>query len=267
MAIVDAQIHLWTGPGAPPHHHRAPFPAEDAIAAMGAAGVDRAVNCPAIWDPASVGYAAETVRAHPDRFVTMPWFRLGGADEADLEQALAAPGVVGLRFVLATPQESAALRAGRLEWLWAGAVERDLPVAVMVAPGDLPVLDDVVTRRPRLRVAVDHLAVLPFDRLPTAAAHLGHLVALARHPNLAVKATGVPSMATDDWPFPSTHDVVRRVYDAFGAERTFWGTDITRMHCSWADCLAVFRDRLPWLRGRAQELVLGDAVAAWLNLP
>ncbi|MFF7528852.1 amidohydrolase family protein [Streptomyces bobili] len=112
---------------------------------------------------------------------------------------------------------------------------------------------------------IDHLACNPFQKLPEAAAHLDALVALARHPNIAVKATGVPGMATEPYPFADTHGVLRRVFDAFGAERMFWGTDITRLRCSWREAVTMFTEELPWLRGRDLELVMGRAVADWIG--
>jgi predicted TIM-barrel fold metal-dependent hydrolase len=76
---------------------------------------------------------------------------------------------------------------------------------------------------------------------------LSALLALAWHPNVAVKATGQAGYAENVYPFPSLHDKLRAVYDAFGPTRMFWGTDITRMPCSWRQC--VFTEALPWLKG------------------
>ena len=59
------------------------------------------------------------------------------------------------------------------------------------------------------------------------------LLALAKYPNVAVKTTGQPGYAEDDHPFRSLHPHLHRCFDAFGPERMFWGTDITRMPCSW----------------------------------
>jgi predicted TIM-barrel fold metal-dependent hydrolase len=71
--------------------------------------------------------------------------------------------------------------------------------------------------------------------------HLDQLIALAKHPNVAVKATGQAGYATDAYPFSSIHDALHRVFDAFGPQRMFWGTDITRMHCTWRQCDLVHR--------------------------
>jgi predicted TIM-barrel fold metal-dependent hydrolase len=60
-------------------------------------------------------------------------------------------------------------------------------------------------------------------------------------------------------------DHLRRIYDAFGPERMFWGTDITRMPCTWRHCVTMFTEELPWLAGRDKELVMGRAVCDWLG--
>ena len=45
----------------------------------------------------------------------------------------------------------------------------------------------------------------------------------------------------------------------------FWGTDITRMPCSWRQCVTMFTEELPWLAGRDRALVMGEALCAWLD--
>ena len=74
--IVDAQIHLWSKGTPSAHHRQTPFLKEEALAMMDAAGVDRAVVHPVMWDPDSNELAVEAARAHPDRFAIMGWVYL-----------------------------------------------------------------------------------------------------------------------------------------------------------------------------------------------
>ena len=69
----------------------------------------------------------------------------------------------------------------------------------------------------------------------------------------------------DDYPFRSIHPHLRQVYDAFGPQRMFWGTDITRMPCSWRQCVTMFTEELPWLTGRDLEPVMGRAFCDWIG--
>jgi hypothetical protein len=73
--------------------------------------------------------------------------------------------------------------------------------------------------------------------------------------------------AEDEYPFRSLHPHLQRCFDAFGPERMFWGTDITRMQCYWRQCVTLFTEELPWLKGRDLELVMGKALCNWLGWP
>jgi predicted TIM-barrel fold metal-dependent hydrolase len=70
-------------------------------------------------------------------------------------------------------------------------------------------------------------------------------------------------------PSPGTnrniHQYLRQLYDAFGPERTFWGTDITRLPCSWRQCVTMFTEALPWLSERDKEPIMGRALCTWLD--
>jgi predicted TIM-barrel fold metal-dependent hydrolase len=263
MQIIDAQIHLWEGDSAPPHHRRAPYTIASALRDMDEAGVDRAVNCPAIWDADANDYAVEAARRYPDRFATLGWFPLDESANGSLVDLwLDRPGMLGLRFIVMAPDISA------LDWLWEAANRRKIPVGLMVVdPRQLPLFADIAARYPQMRLLMDHMAINPFAKLPDAAAHFDALLALARQPNIAIKATAVPSMATDEYPFASTHDLLRQAFDAFGAERMFWGSDITRLRCTWRECVTMFTEELPWLKGRDLELVMGRGLANWIDWP
>jgi len=264
MKVVDAQIHLWTNDKAPPHHRQEPFKFDEALRQMDAAGVSQAINCPAIWDPDANTYAVEAAQRHPDRFATLGWFNLNREpDSRFLDEFVGQPGMLGLRFVLFTKEQQESFAAGRLDWIWQGADRLEIPVGFMLPVNLYGQLASVAARYPHMRILVDHLGVSPFLKIPEAVAHLDHLLALAAHPNIAVKATGVPSMATDAYPFLSTHAVLQRVFEAFGPRRFFWGTDITRMALSWKECINFFSEQLPWLKGNDLELVMGRAVCDW----
>src|SRR5207237_2061876 len=101
-------------------------------------------------------------------------------------------------------------------------------------------------RYPGLKFIVDHMGAVRGRKGDAAFAKLPELLALARHPNVAVKATGGPGYAADEYPFASLDKPYRAIYDAFGPSRMFWGTDITRMPCSWKQCVSHFAERR-WL--------------------
>ena len=93
------------------------------------------------------------------------------------------------------------------------------------------------------------------------------LLALAKYPNVAAKPTGQAGYAEDEYPFRSLHPHLQRCFDAFGPGRMFWGTDITRMPCSWRQYVTLFTEELPWLKDRDLELVMGEALCNWIGWP
>ena len=263
--IVDAQIHLWTQEQAPPHHWRTPFLMGDAIAAMDEAGVDRAINHPAVWDPNSNDYSVEAAKAHPDRFATLGWFALDGANEGTIDEWLEKPGMLGLRFMLAMPDMAAKFDSGELDWIFAAASAREIPVGLMLPPGSVEKIGSVARANPGVRILVDHLNAVPFQTLPQALAHRDSLVTLAETPNVAIKATAVPAISNEDYPFRHTHADLKALFDAYGPKRFFWGSDYTRLKCSWAECKTAFTDHIDWLDGEDLDQVMGKAVLDWVG--
>ena len=119
MLIVDAQIHLWEKGTPSPPHRQEPYSAEEAIAAMDEAGIDRALIHPVLWDPDSNELAMEAVRKYPDRFRIMGWFYLDDPNGRDLvAQRKERPGMVGLRFYFNERHKREWMTDGTLDWLW-----------------------------------------------------------------------------------------------------------------------------------------------------
>lgn len=265
MLIVDAQIHLWSKGATLPPHRAEPYSKEQALADMSAAGVDRALIHPPSWDPDSNELAVEAVRAHPDRFAILGNFPLDRPESRGLVEGWKQrPGMLGLRFTFLQPRQKTWPTDGTMDWLWPAAERAGLPVALLAADF-LPLLGAIAERYPRLKLIVDHMAAVRNTTGDAAFQHLPELVALAKHPNIAVKATGGPSYATDAYPFRSLHPYYRRLYDAFGPARLFWGTDITRMPCSWRHCVTAFTEETPFLSARDKELIMGRALCDWIG--
>ena len=268
MLIVDAQVHIWSsGKPTNPNHRQVPaFTKDDLLKEMDEAGVDAAlIHPPASWDPGSNELAVEAARQHPDRLAILGNFPLDRPESrALIDTWKSRPGMLGLRFTFLQPHQKTWPTDGTIDWLWPAAERANIPVALL-AGGFLPKVSEVAERHPRLRLIIDHLGRPSGTKDDAAWANLGEMLALARHPNVAIKATGAPSYSSEAYPYRNIHGHLRRIYDAFGPERMFWGTDITRMPCSWRQCVTMFTEELPWLSGGDLELVMGRAVCRWID--
>jgi len=266
--IVDAQVHIWSGgkPANPNHRQVASFTKDELLKEMKDAGVDAAIiHPPTSWDPNANELAVEAARQHPDRFAILGNFPLDRPESrALIDGWKQRPGMVGLRFTFLQPHMKTWPTDGTMDWLWPAAERAGLPVALLAATF-MPTVGQIAERHPRLKLIIDHLGRPSGTKDDAAWASLPEMLALAKHPNVAVKATGAPSYSSEPYPYKNIHGHLRRIYDAFGPERMFWGTDITRMPCSWRQCVTMFTEELPWLSGHDQELVMGRAVCAWLD--
>ena len=262
MLIVDAQIHIWENnkPTNPNHRQIAEFTADDVLKEMDEAGVDAAVIHPPGWDPKSNALAVEASRQHPNRLATLGDFPLDTPGSRSLiDDMKSRPGMRGLRFALLQPHQKTWLTDGTIDWLWPAAERAGLSVALL-EPHLLQVIGQIAERHPGLKLIIDH-----FGRPDAAWSNLPDLVAAAKHRNVALKATGAPSYSSEPYPYRDIHGHIRKLYDAFGPERMFWGTDITRMPCSWKQCVTMFTEELPWLSAKDKELIMGRALCSWLD--
>ena len=268
MDIVDAQVHLWSSglPSNASHIQVTSFLPSDALALMDEAGVAAAVIHPPGWDPASLELAVAAVEKHPGRFAIMGSVPLTDPDSwAALSTWRETPGMLGLRFTFLSDPNRALLHAGELEPLWAEAERLGLPVA-MLATDSLAVLDGVAARFPRLKLTIDHLGGrggLTTLKDHDAFTHMPALLHLARHPNVAVKATGAPGYSAQPYPFAIMQSCIQQVVQAFGPERVFWGTDITKMPCSWRECVTMFTEAMTWSSPSDLDWIMGRGICQW----
>lgn len=279
MEVVDAQVHIWerdhpgrpwTQAPAPPLLEPSPFidrtllsvTDDDLIAQMDEVGVDAAIIVtPGRMYGLDNGYSFEAAQRRPDRFAVVGRF---DPDADDAEAVVAGwrerPGALGLRLTMLDDGSRAQLRDGGLDHVFAAAEAHDVPLCVYPVRA-LPALARVAERFPGLQLVIDHVGLAqrplaaidpePFQRLP-------ELLALARHPNVAVKISAVPTLSYAPFPYADVWPQVHLVLEAFGPERVMWGTDWAR-----TEPIADYRQSLAWITEAGElsadelELVLG----------
>jgi len=272
MLIVDSQVHIWAAntPERPwPARHKAhrpqPITKDDLLNEMDAAGVDRAVLVPPSWEGERNDLVLAAAQAHPDRFAVMGRFDAEAADaRAMIPRWLDQPGMLGLRFTFHRESLRPLLLEGKVDWLWSQAAKFGVPIMVLTLPQDLHMIGNVAQQYPDLRLTIDHLA-LARGTDDVAFAEFDRLLALAKHPNVAVKATCLPHYTTDSYPYRWLHPYIKRVYDSFGPRRMFWGSDISRLPCTLRQGVTMFTEEMTWLSTDDLEWIMGRGVCNWLD--
>jgi predicted TIM-barrel fold metal-dependent hydrolase len=266
MLIIDAQVHIW-GSGKPSGHHRqvSVYTADELIKEMDEAGVNGAVLHPPSWDAKSNEMAVAAATRYPDKFCSLGWFPLDDPSQRQrIETWKQQAGMVGLRWSLTREGQETWHEDGTMDWLWPAAEKAGTPIATM-AWRFLPLFKQIAERHPHLKLIIDHCGLVRSAQGEAAMATLPDLLPLAKLPNVAVKATGAPGYSNGAYPFRDIKGGLQRIFDAFGPDRFFWGTDITRMPCSYRQCVTFFTEELPWLKGADLEKVMGQGVAKWLD--
>ncbi len=275
MHIVDTQVHIWGAdtpqrpwPKRQAPHRPQPITKDDLLQEMKVAGVERAVLVPPGWEGDRNDLALEAARLHPDRFVVMG--RLDTDDPKVIDRLPAwtsQTGMKGVRLTFHTPWQLPLLTEGKLEWFWPLAERYGIRVMLLAPHALLHLIDAIAQRYPGLSIALDHMSIPYHTKDEASFIGLDKLLALAPRPNIAVKVSGLPCNTTEPYPYSIVQGHIRRVYDAFGPRRLFWGSDLSRLPCSYRQCVTLFTEELPWLTARDKEWIMGRALCEWLDWP
>ncbi len=276
MLIVDAQVHTWaastperpwSGGGEP--QRAVPFTNADLLQEMNTAGVDRAVLVPPGWEGSRNDLALAAAQAHPDRFAVMG--RIAPQVLSKSKGALIGwrkqPGMLGLRLAMNVPRAPEILGSGKLDWLWAEAEAEGVPLMMLMLMEHVSLVDAIAARHPQLKIVMDHFALDGHKRDAEAFRDFDKLLAIAKRPNVAAKASALPCYTTDVYPFRSLQPYIRQAYDAFGPQRLFWGTDLSRSPIPYRQQVTMFTEEIPWLSAGDKEWIMGRGICEWLGWP
>jgi L-fuconolactonase len=249
--VIDAHMHVWSDdPTRFPfaHPYDAKFippkvPASLAILLeeMDQHGITHCVLVQTIYHGWDNRYLAQCLKAQPKRFRGQ-----GLIDPTDpqvaknLEIAMREYGLAGVRFSpmyyqadrLPETEKNRGVRQGSDAWLnarasdrlWEKAAELGAVFNFFIASEQLPKLEDMVRRHPKVKVVIDHLARVDLSAKDPEP-EIDKLLALARYPNVWVKVSELGIISpSKKHPYRDTHGLIKKVYDAFGPDRLLWGT-------------------------------------------
>lgn len=273
--IVDAQVHLWKAntpdwqwlPGRKAQMPE-PFTIDKLVPLMDEAGVDRVVIVPPSWPGDRNDYALEAVQLHPQRFRVMGRIPLEKPDSsaALLPKWKDQPGMLGIRVSFLGPQEKW-ITDGTADWFWPAAAKAGLPVMIL-APGHGPELARVAERNPGLTMIIDHMNLVADTRKTIGIeASIAQTAALAKYPNVSCKMSAAPNNSTEPYPFGDMTPHLKRVFEAFGRERSYWGTDITNAYdkATYRQRITHFTETLDFLTEEDKDWVMGRGIVKRLN--
>ena len=273
MLIVDSQVHVW-GANTPerPWPARAhaqrdiPLGHEELLREMDAAGVHRLVIVPPSWEGDRNDLALAAVKAHPTRFAIMGRFNPEAPNAREsIKGWRDQPGMLGMRLTFHIPVLQQPLIDGKYDWLWSEAEQQGIAMMILVPQHMVQAIDDMAARYPKLKIVMDHMALTsgkPFDE---TFRDFDKLLPIAQRANVAVKASALPCYSAEPYPFTRVQAYARKVYEAFGPKRTFWGSDLSRSPVPYRQQIDMWVNDSPWLKNEDKEWVMGRGICEWLG--
>jgi predicted TIM-barrel fold metal-dependent hydrolase len=94
------------------------------------------------------------------------------------------------------------------------------------------------------------------------AAGVRETAALAKYPNVSVKLSTTPFYSSQSYPFRDMTEHVRRLFEAFGPRRCYWGTDLTNSYhkATYRQRISHFTETLDFLSENDKEWIMGRAI-------
>jgi L-fuconolactonase len=236
MLTIDCQVHAyernhpgrpWVGTLVGP----AEVTGDQMLAAMDEVGVDAAVLVSSFsmygYD---ASYAIEVGAKHPSKFCLVRPVDPNDPGVAETVADWAAKkGTVGVRIMMRDNVSTDPADPG-INRVLAAAAKHSLAVNLLCW-GRLAQAGQLAARNPNTQIVIDHLGLQqPFEppAPPQPWADLPKVLALAAHPNVAIKISGACTLSQGPFPYKDIWDPLARIFDAFGMNRCMWGTDWTR---------------------------------------
>jgi L-fuconolactonase len=262
MEIVDAQVHA---------NHRG---LGQSVAIMDALGVNAAIID--VWPPESTKlpngvnrytykFAEEAVSRFPGRFAYVVRFDPNDQEvEEQVAQVRKAPNRLCIR--IASGLDMKALPSGAHEHILSAAAKYDVPVMIF-AGSEHAAVRKYVEKFDRVQFIIDHVGMaVNFSGEPIPLeATIDRLIGYSKYPHVAVKWGHAPRLSREPFPYRDLIGQLRRVIDAFGANRLMWASDytVTVDNHTYGESLFCIRcsDQLSdsdkeWLLGRSAREIL-----------
>ncbi|MGB4137104.1 MAG: amidohydrolase family protein [Microbacterium sp.] len=242
--VVDAHLHVFDRSDVSPRSVSELTPADRTAAPetlrerMGEAQVDHAVLVALDEHDHAV---RDACAAHPGVFsaVLIAGRVEQGRTEQDPVAAIEARAeglpLVGVRSMwLGEPGRS--LRDSPVRPLLHWMERRGLVLWSYLPPDQVAFLPALAELHPELRVVLNHLGFAPHDmevdeyarplfRDPFPAREVARVRSLAVHPSMHLHFSGQYALSAGGHPYDDIADATRSLVDAFGADRTMWGSD------------------------------------------
>jgi L-fuconolactonase len=163
--------------------------------------------------------------------------------------------------------EKAWILRPELEAAFAAVAANGLVFDALIKPPHLPHMPALLAKYPDLPIVVDHGAK-PYIAAGETEPWTTQMRALARHPNLYCKFSGLVTEAGDSWDVAKLKPYVDVLIEAFGPRRLMWGSDwpVLVLAGDYPGWLAAARELTAHLGEDDRDQIFGGTAARFYGL-
>ncbi len=278
--IVDTHVHVWeidpprypVGPTAPNwnSYPDEPATADELVAEMDGHDVDWTVLVQTSWSTWDNGYIADSVARFPNRLIGQGL--IDPQQESNAEQVrywVKERGLAGFRFhpmyypdqkILLTPQNGP---------MWEELADLNAVIQFHLRAAFADQVASIAQQYPHLKLILDHMG---YPQVDEGEQKFQPIIDLARYDNVYLKLSDVAGRSAQDFPYTDVHPFIVKLLQAFGAQRTVWGTGYPghhRVKYNWPTLeqeLRLVRQGLTFLTEDQRQWILGKTAAQIWNL-
>ena len=269
---IDAHAHVWSddlkryplAPWATPADMKpATFTDDELLAVMKPSGVHRAVLIQhAPLHGYDNSYILDCAKKRPDTFSVVAMINERTPNLRERLRDLRDQGARGIRIIPTKHADRTLnvdppnwLKAPGMQLLWKHAAELGVAICPLLEADALPSLAPMCEQYPDTACVIDHFGHIDMQKPESVTA----LTRLARHPNVYVKVSAFYKFGDKKAPYDDLAPMMRRVIDAFGANRLMWASDCPYQLNSgnnFSDAVALIREGMPGLSSAERQSIL-----------
>jgi len=275
VITIDAHQHFWDPQRGDygwltrelPHFYRV-FAPEDLRHELVECEVQGTVLVQAAPTEAECGYLLEIADRTPWVLGVVGWLDLRAQDACERIRAWAGRRkLVGVRPMLQDLQDISWVTSEACVPAFRTLADMDLTFDALIRVPQFPTIAALAAANPGLRIVVDHAAKPDITRAERTT-WLTAMRALAKHPNVACKYSGLLSEAA---PGAGGHELrfySEALLEIFGPERLLWGSDwpILTGVSDYGSWIAMARELVAHVPGAARAGIMGRNAIAFYGL-
>lgn len=263
---IDAHQHFWSlargdygwlTPALGPIYRD--FGPADLAPLLAAHGIERTILVQAAPTEAETAYLLDIAAKTPFAAGVVGWTDFDRPDAVEHIAALGSdPLLVGLRPMVQDIADDNWLARPELAPAFEAMTAKGLVFDALLKPRHIAPMLTVLERHPELACVIDHGAKPDLVNGDLAAWRDG-MSALAKHPGLTCKLSGLVTEAGSDWTLETIRPVVEHLLSTFGPERLIFGSDwpVVTLRASYGQWLEATETLLAGLSEAQRSAVFG----------